>query len=257
MNSKIDKELVRKRFSKYLAAYDSLAVVQQTIAETLAGHFSGCMPQKLGSVLEIGCGTGFLTRQLLKHAHIKKSYLNDLVEQAPLLLGNRLQSAPNLSDIVLLPGDAEVVPFPEAIDLVASASVLQWLEDLRGFFSKTAAALRPGGWFVFNLFGTDNLHQMKALTGSGLRYFSPEEIRQWLEERFEVVELTRQTIRQQFDSPFDVLRHLQQTGVTATGEFRWTPGSLRCFERDYVRLYSESGGVFLDWDVMYVIARKI
>ncbi len=118
------------------------------------------------------------------------------------------------------------------------------------------AALKPGGRFVFSGFGQENLHQVKILTGSGLEYLPVEELRRLLYNHFTYVDLHREMIRQTFAAPFDVLRHLQQTGVTATGQFRWTPGSLRTFERDYTERYSADGQVFLDWDVLYGIVQK-
>lgn len=249
--NKIDKEQVRRRFTRHLAAYDSLAVVQQRIAATLAGLFVPHAPERIGRALEVGCGTGFLTRELLKIGRVEKLYLNDLVPEALPALQAKL----GLDSAELLPGDAEQMRMPTGLDLAASASAMQWFEDLDGFFAKTADALNPGGWFVFNLFGPENLHQIKALTGIGLEYLPAETLRTLLEKRFEVVEFREETIRQTFDTPFDVLRHLQQTGVTATGEFRWTPGSLRTFEREYADRYGNGGAVCLDWDVIYVIVR--
>ena len=256
MNPKVDKELVRQRFSKRLAAYDSLAVVQQRIAAELAGYFSVYAPARFESVLEVGCGTGFLTRELLKIGDIGQLYLNDIVPEALPVLQSRLVGEGCTARIGLIPGDAEHTAVPSEMDLVASASAMQWFEDLGAFFAKAAAALKPDGWFVFNLFGPRNLHQIKALTGIGLEYLPADALRDVLGHCFRIEELREQTVRQGFDTPFDALRHLQQTGVTASGDFRWTPGKLRAFERDYMDRYGEGGTVFLDWDVLYVIARK-
>ena len=256
MNKKIDKEQVRRRFAKHLEAYDSLAVVQQQIAATLAGYFSVYAPARFGTVLEVGCGTGFLTRELVKIGGMEKLYLNDLVPEALPALEKRLGEEGCFVQVGLLPGDAEQIDIPQEADLIASASAMQWFEDLDGFLAKTAAALKPGGWLVFNLFGPENLRQVRELTGSGLDYLPAGELRRLLEKHVEIVALREETIRQTFDTPFDVLRHLQQTGVTATGEFRWTPGSLRTFEREYTVRYGRNGKVHLDWEVVYVIARK-
>ena len=248
--SRIDKELVRRRFAKHLAAYDSLAVVQRRIAATLAGYFSAVAPARFERVLEVGCGTGFFTDELLNISKIDSFFLNDLVPEALPPLAGRL----GVRHVELLPGDAERIALPEGLDLVVSTSTVQWFDDLDAFFARVAAALKPGGRFVFNTFGPENLHQVKTLTGNGLEYLPVEELRRLLYNHFTHIDLHRETIRQAFDAPFDVLRHLQQTGVTATGEFRWTPGALRAFEHEYTGRYSADGQVFLDWDVVYIVA---
>ena len=57
----IDKSLVKKRFSKSLKTYDDNAIVQKQMAEKLVDF----LPKKeFNSVLEIGCATGLLTKQL-------------------------------------------------------------------------------------------------------------------------------------------------------------------------------------------------
>lgn len=247
---------MRRRFSKHLEAYDSLAVIQQRIARTLVEHFQPHAPLYLKNTCEVGCGTGFLTRELTGKFQISHLYLNDLVPRALPALCERLADNGFSGKVSPLPGDAEHLDIPEPLDLIASASAMQWFEELPLFFEKTARKLNSDGWFVFNVFGPENLRQIKELTGYGLEYLSSEELKKSLEHHFKILELKEETIRQEFDTPFNVLRHLQQTGVTATGEFRWTSGKLREFEQKYTERYSSGKKVYLDWEVIYVIAKK-
>lgn len=249
--NKIDKELVRRRFARHLAAYDALATVQRRLAAEVAADLAAHTPAAVGRALEVGAGTGFLTTELLKTRRVGTLYLNDLVAEALPPLARRL--APQA--VELLPGDAERIDLPAGLDWVASASTVQWFDDLPAFLERVATALAPGGVLAFNTFGPRNLHQVKALTGVGLDYLSEEALRAALERRFEPVAWRRHTVQQTFRSPTEVLRHLQQTGVTATGPFRWTPGALRAFERDYAARYGDGARVPLDWDVIRVVAR--
>lgn len=256
MDNTIDKELIRQRFARRLESYESQAVIQQQIAGVLASEFARHTPGQLENVVEIGCGTGFLTRKIVPGKQIGTLYLNDLVEQALTPVEDKIRRMGYVGNVRLLPGDAESLEIPVKPDTVVSASVMQWFNDLPGFFRKTAEQLTDGGTFAFNLFGPENLRQITELTGMGLNYLTLDELRELLNRDFEAVELFEKKYRHHFNTPFDVLRHLQLTGVTGTGTFRWTKQSLREFERQYTLRYSEGKGVELTWHVLYAIARK-
>ena len=56
--------LIKQRFSRSLQTYEQTAIVQREMAKILTEF----LPQNknFDSILEIGCGTGFLTRELVK-----------------------------------------------------------------------------------------------------------------------------------------------------------------------------------------------
>ncbi|MCL6586559.1 MAG: methyltransferase, partial [Anoxybacillus sp.] len=56
----IDKQLMQKRFSERANTYDQFANVQKKMAHELMARIS--RPPK--TILEIGCGTGYLTKLL-------------------------------------------------------------------------------------------------------------------------------------------------------------------------------------------------
>jgi malonyl-ACP O-methyltransferase BioC len=280
----LDKALIRQRFAKHLESYRRLAAVQRQIAASLAEKWEGIFhgndgrAPRLSRVLEAGCGTGFFTRECVRRMDVERLFLNDLVEEALPVLREHLkrgifsETAFSKQDTIaqspvyqppgvieLLPGDAETVPLPADLDAVVSASTLQWFADVPRFFGRVAGALRDGGWLVFSTFGPENLHEIRALTGRGLCYPDLERLRGWLAERhFEIAALEEERLEQAFARPRDVLRHLQQTGVTGTGEdsFRWTPGSLRAFERDYAARYGRDRQVVLTWHAIYAVCKK-
>ena len=125
------------------------------------------MRRRHGSVLDIGCGTGLLSRELARRLHIRRFVANDLVaECGPRVEGAVKQLAG--AAFSFHPGDIERLDLPPAaFDLVASNAVFHWLDDPAGLLERLAAALREGGLLAFTTFGPDNLREVAAVGGTG------------------------------------------------------------------------------------------
>lgn len=254
----IEKSLVRRRFTRALASYDRQAVAQQHICRRLVSLAAGRLASLISPrVLEVGCGTGGFTRELLaafRHAGVSPAewVANDLTALCPPSLSALLSELPAT---YYLSGDAEQTEFPGTYDLVASASALQWFASPETFVRRAVRMLRPGGLLLFNTFGQRNLKEVKALTGKGLAYPSAEEVKGWLPPSVEArIETEVLTLR--FPTPLDVLRHLKQTGVTATSTDSWTRGRLQQFSRDYIARYGNEREVTITYQPIYVLAVK-
>lgn len=255
---KHDKELLRRRFAKNLGTYDSLAEVQRAVAERLAGEIVACggdLTVRRG--VELGAGTGFLTRHLVRLFPGAEWLFNDLVPGSGGFL-------PQGDNIRFLPGDGEALTrtLPvDSYDLIASASTVQWFDDLPGFLGCAGGALRRGGLLALSTFGPENFREITMTTGRGLEYYSLRE----LEELFcgggmQVVHAREWMVQRCYRSPMEVLRHLRLTGVNAVAEERWTHGRLRRFEEEYLRLFAADipvdGGVTLTFHPMLMIGKK-
>ncbi|WP_168379572.1 malonyl-ACP O-methyltransferase BioC [Acinetobacter cumulans] len=230
----LDKSQIKQRFSKAVLTYDQQAVVQKRICTELAGLMDQYVGKKhWHQALEIGCGTGMFTQEVLKHCSIDTLYLNDLSENiVPLQDATFLQK----THTHLLMGDIEKQALPQNLDLVISSSALQWMSDLPQLFSKIYEALKPQGYFVFSSFGTENLREMKQLTGCGLDYFEIHLLQRFLMDcGFEFVMMKQEVQQLYFEHPRDVLQHIKATGVTATAQHRWTKSTLQQFYLDYAQ----------------------
>jgi malonyl-CoA O-methyltransferase len=229
--------------------------VQLHIAQTLGKRALAFFPLCCDRLLEVGCGTGFLTRELLAGLSIRQMYLNDLVD-----MSNRMEQligsnhCKTIFDFI--PGDAEEIVFPTRLQAVLSASSIQWFVDLPSFFAKVIDALLPEGLFIFNSFGPANLHEIKTLMGEGLHYPTADELIELL-SGFEIVEMRTENLVRYFESPRAVLHHLKETGVTATQpDFRWTKSNLLAFENAYNEQFSCHEKVTLSWQVYYFVCKK-
>lgn len=103
-------------------------------------------------VLEVGCGTGQLTRQLIAHgvALTAIDISRSMVDAARKSAGKSARfEAVAFEDFT---------PRDETFDLVISATAFHWIDPNVGF-AKAAELLRPGGWL--------------ALLGTGEHYDEP------------------------------------------------------------------------------------
>jgi len=153
--SSIDTRQVRRHFSSHAEEYDRYAVVQKKVVVELLDLLRSCTNLG-GPVLEVGCGTGTLSRQI-----------SDLLPGFPLTVsdiahGMTRHAASTVPGVAAVDADAQDLPFGEArFGLVLSSSVYQWVNDLPRAFAEGARVLAPGGRFAFALFGEGTLHELR------------------------------------------------------------------------------------------------
>ena len=122
------------------AAYDAYAVVQRQVAAWLAERIVAVAPPR-PRVLEVGCGTGFLTQAAWPRLDRPEWLMTDI---APEMLARGRAQMPDLCARVMdgeRPDLAGEAPF----DLIVSSLAVQWFSDLEGGLQRLAALLAPGG----------------------------------------------------------------------------------------------------------------
>ena len=242
---------VRRRFARAAATYDAHAEAQQRICRHLVEMLPDDELGRFRRVLEIGCGSGCLTRALMARIDGGEWTLNDLCEHwrpalEELTAGRKCR---------FLFGDAERLPLGGPYDLIASASALQWMRDLPAFLRELRQRLAPGGLLLFNTFTPDNLKEIRLLTGEGLDYPSVESLADWLSSFFSVRRMEESAITLTFPDPLSVLRHLKYTGVTGNASVAWTRGEQARFCEAYrERFLTVDGQVTLTYHPVYVLA---
>lgn len=258
-NSLKDKELIRSRFDRAMETYQANAGVQDMMAERLmdilaleGGGQCGSLQSIYGHVLEVGCGTGLLTRRIVGRFRPEMLWLNDLCPSAE----RYIPQSPEVS-VSFFAGDAETVDFPEGLDLIMSSATVQWFDDLPAFFSKCAGALKPGGLIAFSTFGSRNLMEIAGTTGAGLEYYDMVGLMELLDGRFEVLASDEDIIRLEFSTPMNVLRHLRETGVTGISREKWTRGRMMDFVHRYEEMYGDGKCVPLTYNPIWIVARAV
>src|SRR3989339_300198 len=132
----MNKELVRANFSRGAAVYDHEAFLQKELADQLLATLADLCPTR---ILDLGCGTGYLTRRLAER--YPRAFVVG-VDLAPGMI-EAARRGP-LRSVKYQVADAEC--FDEGrYDLIVANAALQWM-DLPRVFSNVLKLLDPGGW---------------------------------------------------------------------------------------------------------------
>lgn len=140
------KDRIGAAFGAAAAHYEDHAAVQRIAARTVADLAAQRAVPADARILEIGCGTGLLTRDIRLRWPGADLLVTDLspamVEHAardPMLHGT------------FLPMDGEAPWFEGAhFDLILSSLAFQWFADLPGAVVRLHGLLRPGGSLIFS-----------------------------------------------------------------------------------------------------------
>ncbi len=159
------KGAIRDKFSRAAATYDDYAATQQESARRLAERLPPTGP---GKILELGCGTGNLTRLLA--ARYPGARITALDFSAPMLRQARAKVPEARATFLCRDAELYLESCPESYDLIVANATLQWFDDLDRTLGRIAACLAPGGLFAASIFGPASLAELRR----GLRLVNPD-----------------------------------------------------------------------------------
>lgn len=115
-------------------------------------------PEADERVLDLGCGTGHLTAQIVATGATAVG-----VDSAPGMIE---QARESYTDPTFVRADARTMSFEDPFDAVFSNAALHWIpdDDQDAVCSSVRDALRPGGRFVAELGGTGNVERIAGAT---------------------------------------------------------------------------------------------
>lgn len=209
------QKTIQEAFDQAASEYDNHAVIQRRVAYHLAKLIGDSSPQ---SILEIGCGTGFLTEHLLKKFPETFYYATDIAPSMIQVCSTKLQKFPNLQTYVMDGERLALPPYsPQSFDLICSNLAFQWFEDL----SKSLESL----WERANTLGFTTLvqgtfeewevlcHQM-GIPSSIRPFWGGEELAKLcksLNPDYFTIEIHNEV--ETFDTPLDFLKGLKKIGA--------------------------------------------
>lgn len=239
---------VKEAFDKASSTYDQTADIQKLVATELLAFMQNFYDFPVGDkLLDIGCGTGFVARNILENTSVNYS---DILQTdiSPKMLDVASQYSPtllidwNAPDVYRLKAAAV-----SGYSLITSSMSLQWLDDLQSLMANIREVAANGAFVAFAvpIYGSfSNINTANKLPhiseifdgviNSGLHLLS-----------FETKQYT-----QEFFNHFSLLRNLYNTGVYSRKER--VNGNIRNSTREenaYIKC--------LNWRIAYICAKVI
>jgi malonyl-CoA O-methyltransferase len=165
------KDRITSAFGSQAGVYDAAADVQWLVANRLAERIEAVRLPKAPRILEVGCGTGFLSIRLAEAFPSAELVLTDI---APSMLERCRARVGDWPRYVVVDGER-----PRGLDgefdLIAASLAFQWFVDLRGGLQRLSALLAPGGRMMFTTLGRKTFGEWRAAHSRlGLACGTPE-----------------------------------------------------------------------------------
>lgn len=250
----IDKSRIRSKFASAIATYDTQAIAQKAVNARLIEILKEYGGTQFNSVLELGCGTGDFSVRLVESCSANNWVFNDLIADVEDIIRGKL----TLVDFKFICGDSEFLEFNDSFDLIASASTVQWFENLEAFFINLYDHLNNDGLLLISTYLPDNLKEIKTQTSLSLNYLSDEKILNALRNRYELLYYEPLKVQLEFDSGRDMLSHLRETGVNAVSDKSFSLSDTRKFLKRYEEASALPNGKFsLTYSAFLFLAKKL
>lgn len=151
------KKKIEENFGRACGTYNDHALVQKQSAQSLAALLPPLQQDRL-RILEIGCGTGFLTRHLADLFPRAEITVTDI---SPAMVKNceRSFAGAGRSFHVM---DGENPHLRGPFDLIVSGMTFQWFERPRETLQKLRNLLMPDGKIVYSTLGKNSFHEWKS-----------------------------------------------------------------------------------------------
>jgi malonyl-CoA O-methyltransferase len=205
----IDKARVRKKFLEALHSYDDHASVQRLMGLELVRELNNCSPEKFGTVLEIGSGTGKLTKYLSREIRFNTIFCNDLFEEAYPYIVKWCKK----ENFLVCDGE-DVSKLPGNIDLLVSNATFQWFDDLPEFLHSVRSRLNDNAIAAFTTFGPSQFKETKEITGKCLEYVVRKDLEEQIQDKYKVLYFNEWEETLKFASVKRLLKHISSTGVS-------------------------------------------
>lgn len=240
------QDRIRQSFNGAVG-YDTAATMQQVAARRLLAHITAKLAGKAPKrILEIGCGTGFLT-QLLHQQWPNATLL--ATDIAPHMLKRAAQRVGGNVEFQVL--DAASPKIEGSFDLICGNLVFQWLEQPHAVVAALAGLLAPGGVLALSTLLDGTFAEWQAACAPHVSGTPQYPSVQGIAECVPLLcsgQWQAETAVQPFVSAHAFLRHLKQTGA-AVPRAEYTPMPAAALKRAMQRF--DENGAYVSWQFAY------
>lgn len=214
----LDKNRIKQSFATASVAYDKVAVLQRSVGLELLTTFNIENPN--GIIMDLGCGTGFLTAELLGiiGTDLTRVIAVDIALPMLYLARNKLENKHNIAFIC---ADAEFLPVADSLfTIVFSNLVFQWCTNIAVVFADIRRVIKNEGSLVFSTFGPQTLCELKSSWAAVddhhhvNEFFSEEQLNNFLQHSgFYEVKIKTKLYTSTYQSVLELMRELKNMGA--------------------------------------------
>lgn len=160
----LKKKKIADQFSKKVSCYDEKAHLQLRCGKSMMHYLLQHHSYIEGPILEIGCGTGFVTEEILRAFPGTNYCVTDLSEKMLDACRKKLRALKLPLDSVSFEVlDGECIEGAAEYELIISSMVFQWFHDFETSLKALVQRLKPGGTLAFCVPTADSFWQWREI----------------------------------------------------------------------------------------------
>lgn len=266
------KERIAQAFGRAALQYDAVAKLQREVAEKLvkmeATKHSGDLNAK--TILDLGCGTGFVSDFLMQqnpgHTLVLADLSAAMCRSAQTKLFNKY--ALSTDTFSFITADMDALPFaPESLDCVISSMSMQWSESTEALLAQLWSCLKPGGRVLFSTVGEATLKELSSAWQEVDDYvhvntfLSAAALRTMAEEQHFRCEHMQSELREQgFNTVIELMKNLKTIGAhtvnAGLNHGLTSRARLQALEHAYEKFRNQENLLPATWEIHYFVLSK-